>query len=197
VIVAGGGVRVAQAYDDLARLAREVAAPVATTAGGKGVFAETDELALGVFGNFGTPLANAVVGAADVVLAVGTKLGPSDTALGHPDLLDPTRQTLVHVDLEPANLSWTLPADLAITGDARVALARLGEAAAGSTSAEARRQRLDALGAGGGGPRPLRRSRALLRRAAHTAPASDRRAPPRSSPTTLSCAATRGRTASS
>lgn len=145
VIVAGGGVRVGGAYDDLARLARELGAPVATTAGGKGVFAETDDLALGVFGNFGTPLANAVVGDADVVLAVGTKLSPSDTARAHPDLIDPARQQLVHVEVEPANLSWSFPATVAVRGDARTALSRLSEAVAAGTGADTRDRRRELL----------------------------------------------------
>ena len=84
VVVAGGGVRLSGAHAELERLADlVVAAPVATTANGKSAVAET---AVGVFGNFGTPLANAVVGAADVVLVVGSKLSPSDTANEHPRL---------------------------------------------------------------------------------------------------------------
>lgn len=134
VIVAGGGVRVSGAYDDLARLSRTLGAAVATTAGGKGVFAESDEWALGVMGNFGTRLANAVVADADVVLAVGTKLGPTDTANEHPALLDPTRQRIVHVDVEPLNLAWSMPEDVSITGDARVVLSRLAEAIGASTT---------------------------------------------------------------
>jgi acetolactate synthase-1/2/3 large subunit len=145
VVVAGGGVRSAQAYDDLARLARTLGAPVATTASGKGVFAESDPWAVGVMGNFGTDLANAVVADADVVLAVGTKLGPTDTANEHPALLDPTRQTLVHIDVEPLNLSWAVPADLGIVGDARVALSRLAELVAGATTEEQRSDRAAAL----------------------------------------------------
>ena len=147
VIIAGGGVRVAGAYDDLARVARALGAPVATTAGGKGVFAETDEWALGVLGNFGTPLANAVVADADVVLAVGTKLGPTDTANEHPSLLDPTRQRLVHIDVEPLNLSWSVPAEVSITGDARVALSRLSEMVVASTTQTQREQRAEQLAA--------------------------------------------------
>jgi acetolactate synthase-1/2/3 large subunit len=147
VIVAGGGVRSAQAYDDLARLSRTLGAPVATTASGKGVFSEGDPWAVGVMGNFGTDLANAVVAGADVVLAVGTKLGPTDTANEHPALLDPTRQTLVHVDVEPLNLSWSVPADVAIVGDARVALSRLAELVAGATTEEQRRERAAGLAA--------------------------------------------------
>ncbi|CAB4975101.1 MAG: thiamine pyrophosphate-binding protein [Actinobacteria bacterium] len=145
VIIAGGGVRVAGAYDDLARVARSLGAPVATTASGKGVFAETDEWALGVLGNFGTPLANAVVADADVVLAVGTKLGPTDTAQEHPALLDPARQLLVHIDVEPLNLSWSVPADVNIVGDARVALSRLSEMISGATTPQQRDERAEQL----------------------------------------------------
>ena len=67
IIVAGNGVRLAGAYDQLAALADQLGAPVATTAAGKGCYPETGDWALGVMGNFGTPLANAVVGGADVV----------------------------------------------------------------------------------------------------------------------------------
>ena len=48
-----------------------------TTAAGKGTFAETHPLALGVFGTFGTPAANACLGEADLVVVVGSKLSPS------------------------------------------------------------------------------------------------------------------------
>jgi acetolactate synthase I/II/III large subunit len=105
---------------------------VATTASGKGVFPETHALALGVFGNFGLEAANAVVGEADVVLAVGTKLGPTDTANENPSLLDPVRQCMIQIDVEPRNASWTFPAEHALVGDAAATLsgllARLGPA---------------------------------------------------------------------
>jgi acetolactate synthase-1/2/3 large subunit len=37
------------------------------------------------------------------VLVVGSKLGASDTARENPDLLDPTRQTFIQIDIEPKN----------------------------------------------------------------------------------------------
>ena len=128
VIVAGNGVRISHAYAELATLAELLGAPVATTAGGKGTFAETHDLALGTCGNFGTPLANAVVGAADVILVVGSKLAPTDTAFETPKLFDPKRQTLIHIEIEPKNVSWTYPADVALIGDAKVVLTQLAEA---------------------------------------------------------------------
>ena len=128
VIVAGNGVRVGQAYAELAALATLLAAPVTTTASGKGVFPETHELALGVFGTFGQAAANAWIGDADVVLAVGTKLGPTDTANEHPKLIDPTRQTLIQIDVEPRNAGWSFPCHHALIGDAAQVLSELAEA---------------------------------------------------------------------
>ena len=120
MIVAGNGVRVGQACAALAELARALDVPVVTTASGKGVFDETDPLAAGVMGSFGWPSANEVLGGADVVLAVGTKLGPHDTADEHVDLLDPGRQTLIQIDIEPLNAAWTFPADHVLVADANV-----------------------------------------------------------------------------
>ena len=124
-ILAGNGVRVAQARDELMALSRAIDAPVATTAGGKGVYPETDQFALGVIGTYGSRLANKVVGAADVLLAVGTKLAASDTGNSHPDLIDPSRQRLIQIDIEPLNASWTFPIDELLLGDASYVLKRL------------------------------------------------------------------------
>ena len=125
VVIAGNGVRIAQAYDALATLAEAAGLPVVTTAAGKGVFAETHPLALGVFGTFGTEAANAAVTSADLILAIGTKLGPSDTAWENRDLLDPTRQTFIQIDIEPKNASWNFPAEHVLVGDAAGVLRQL------------------------------------------------------------------------
>jgi acetolactate synthase-1/2/3 large subunit len=135
VIIAGNGVRVGQACAELAAVAAALDAPVVTTASGKGVFDETDARAAGVMGPFGWPSANEVLGGADVVLAVGTKLGPHDTADETTDLLDPSRQTLIQIDIEPLNAAWTYPADHVLVGDARVVLGRLVDAVATPTRA--------------------------------------------------------------
>ncbi|MCG8543849.1 MAG: thiamine pyrophosphate-binding protein [Alphaproteobacteria bacterium] len=127
VIIAGNGVRISQAYGELTALAQLVGAPVATTASGKGVFAETHDWALGACGNFGQAAANAYIGAADVVLAVGTRLGPADTTNENPDLIDPARQTLVQIDIEPKNASWTFPCDTVVIGDAALVLRQITE----------------------------------------------------------------------
>ena len=125
VIVAGNGVRIAQAYEQLRELAETAGMPVATTAAGKGCFAETHPLALGVFGTFGTAAANACLGEADLVLVVGSKLSPSDTAWENTKLLDPTRQVFVQIDIEPRHASWNFPAETVVLGDAAQILGQL------------------------------------------------------------------------
>ena len=128
VVIAGNGVRIARAYEALARFAEHADIPVVTTASGKGCFAETHPLALGVFGTFGIPAANACVADADVVIVVGSKLGASDTARENPALLDSGRQTFIQIDVEPRNASWTFPAEHALIGDAGAVLAQLATA---------------------------------------------------------------------
>jgi acetolactate synthase-1/2/3 large subunit len=125
VVIAGNGVRIAQGYDALLALVEAAGLPVCTTAAGKGTFAETHPLALGVFGTFGTPAANACLAEADLVLAIGSKLGPSDTAWENKDLLDPTRQTFIQIDVEPKNASWNFPAEHVLIGDATIVLRQL------------------------------------------------------------------------
>jgi len=132
VIIAGNGVRVSRAYDALQDLAEALVCPVATTAAGKGVFNECHPLALGVAGNFGLPIANHCIAGADVVLVVGSKLSPTFTCRENPEFLDPQRQIIIQLDIEPRNASWSFPCRLALIGDARVVLNDLVEAMNGS-----------------------------------------------------------------
>jgi acetolactate synthase-1/2/3 large subunit len=139
VIVAGNGVRVSRAYTELQDLAERLQAPVATTIAGKGCFPESHPLALGVMGGYGHPTANAYIADADLVIAVGTRLGVSDTGNAHPDLINPTRQTIVQIDIEPKHVGWTFPVEHALVGDAptvvRQLLELMPETPAASTSA--------------------------------------------------------------
>lgn len=127
-IVAGNGVRLARAEGALTEFAESLDIPVATTPGGKGVFAEDNALAVGVIGGFGHDAANDAIGKSDLILALGTKLGSSDTANASPELIDPLRQKIVQIDIEPLNLAWTFPVDVPVQGDLTEALPKLQEA---------------------------------------------------------------------
>lgn len=134
LVIAGHGVRLSQAYDELHAFAHAAGVPVVTTQGGKGVFDECDTHGGGVFGEWGRESANALVGDADLILAVGTKLGPLDTVDQTPRLLDPKRQTLIQIDIEPMNSAWTFPIDHVLTGDAAACLSALATACAGQAA---------------------------------------------------------------
>lgn len=130
VIVAGNGVHASKAYAELHTLAETLGVPVATSTLGKGVFAEVHPLALGGMGIFGSPAANKVVSEADLVLIVGCRLKGPDTITESPHLIDPHRQTLIQLDVEPRNAGWVFPIDLGLIGDAKATLTQLNEALA-------------------------------------------------------------------
>jgi thiamine pyrophosphate-dependent acetolactate synthase large subunit-like protein len=70
----GGGPR----RSELRWFAERLDVPVATTAAGKGVIAETHPLHLGTIGNLGLAAAHGGIADADLLLAVGTKLGATE-----------------------------------------------------------------------------------------------------------------------
>ena len=99
---------------------------------------------------------------------VGSRLGPADTAHENPQLIDPTRQTLLQIDVEPRNASWAFPCDVAIVGDAELALAQLTEAvrAAGAPEGGCARDAPEGDGGGAREARLLQGRRLCLRRGA-------------------------------
>ena len=128
VIVAGNGVHAAKGYAELQAVAEALGIPVATSTLGKGAFAEAHPLALGGMGIFGSPVANKVVSEADLVFIVGCRLKGPDTITESPHLIDPRRQTLIQLDVEPRNAGWVFPIELGLIGDAKATLAQLNEA---------------------------------------------------------------------
>lgn len=150
VALAGNGARDEASRGALLTFAETLDIPVVTTPGGKSVFPEDHPLAAGVIGSFGHDTANAILGAADLVLAVGTKIGATDTMEDHPGLLDATRQTIVQIDTEPLNLGWTHAVEHPLLGRAQDVLPQLTAAA------------VSAAGSGAGGTERVVSARAEL-----------------------------------
>jgi acetolactate synthase-1/2/3 large subunit len=126
ILICGGGVVIAGAEAELARLAERLGAPVATTISGQGSIADTHPLALGVVGsNGGTPETRSVVDAADLVLFVGCRAGSVTTERWrHPA----PGARILHIDADPAVLGACYPTETGILGDAKLALAALADA---------------------------------------------------------------------
>ena len=124
LFVCGGGPVIAGAEAELGALAELLEAPVATTISGQGSIAEDHPLALGVVGsNGGTPETRALVDQADLVVFVGCRAGSVTTERWrHPV---PGKVRVVHLDVDPAVIGVNYPTEVAVVGDARLALAAL------------------------------------------------------------------------
>jgi acetolactate synthase-1/2/3 large subunit len=145
VIVAGNGVRISGAFDALAEIAELLGAPVVTSILGKSALPETHHMAAGPMGYTGLPFANEIVGMADTILVIGCRLKPQDTCFEHPDMFDPNRQTIIQIDVDPRNASWTIPTDVALAGDANETLQLLLAGLDGRIDSEVRNTRRDAF----------------------------------------------------
>jgi acetolactate synthase-1/2/3 large subunit len=130
VFICGGGVVLARGEAELIDLATALSAPVATTISGKGSIPEDHPLAVGVVGsNGGTPETRAIVDSADLVIFAGCRAGSVTTERWrHPV---PGSVQVIHIDVDPAVLGVTYRVDVPLVGDAKLALAALGEALEG------------------------------------------------------------------
>ncbi|MFV0921960.1 3D-(3,5/4)-trihydroxycyclohexane-1,2-dione acylhydrolase (decyclizing) [Sphingomonas parapaucimobilis] len=122
LIVAGGGVLYARAEEGLARFAAVTGIPVAETQAGKGAMPDDHPQALGAVGVTGTSAANDAAAAADVIVAIGTRL--QDFTTGSRTLFD-VDATLFQVNVA---LHDTAKHDARpVLGDAGVVLDDLAE----------------------------------------------------------------------
>ena len=122
VVLAGGGVLKGEASDELRAFAREYGIPVATSMPAVGCFPEDDDLALEMVGMHGTGYANMATTHCDVLLAVGCRF--DDRLTGGVDTFAPEAEVL-HVDIDPAEISKNVRADVPLVGDAATVLEQL------------------------------------------------------------------------
>ncbi|WP_276281683.1 biosynthetic-type acetolactate synthase large subunit [Halorussus caseinilyticus] len=122
VILAGGGVVKGEASDELRAFAREYEIPVATSMPAVGCFPEDDELALEMMGMHGTGYANMATTHCDVLFAVGCRF--DDRLTGGVDTFAPEAE-VVHLDIDPAEISKNVYADVPLVGDAATVLEQL------------------------------------------------------------------------
>ena len=122
VLYIGGGVVKAGAAEELAKLAHLTGIPVVTTLTAKSVFDATDDLALGMPGMHGTVAAVGALQQADLVIAVGTRF--DDRVTGKLTAFAP-QATVIHADIDPAEVGKNRAADLPIVGDAKAVLGDL------------------------------------------------------------------------
>ena len=119
IILAGGGVIISNASDELMQMSDLLMAPVATTLMGKGAFPEGHPLSVGSIGMHGNPAANKLMGEADVLLAVGTRF--SDRATANLDTFCANAKK-IHIDIDAAEIGKNIEVDVPIVGDAKTSM---------------------------------------------------------------------------
>jgi acetolactate synthase-1/2/3 large subunit len=125
VILAGHGVLIANAHNELKQLAETMDTPVTTTLLGKGAFPETHPLSLGMLGMHGTAYANKAIVECDFLLNVGSRF--DDRIIGDPTLFCPDA-FIAHIDIDAAELNKMITVAVAVRADAKDALHALREA---------------------------------------------------------------------
>ena len=122
LILAGAGVIIADACEELSELANRINAPVMTSLLGKGAIDETSDLALGMLGMHGRKVSNDSVNESDLLIAIGIRF--SDRTTGRLDSFAPETK-IIHIDIDPAEIGKNVDADLPIVGDAQNILSSL------------------------------------------------------------------------
>jgi acetolactate synthase I/II/III large subunit len=123
VLYVGGGIMLANATRELRDFVDHLQIPVAHSQMGKGALPDDHPFVLGVSGFWGTGFTNAQCKGADLILALGTRFGETDSSSWDPQYtfnFPPTK--LIHIDIEPAEFGRNYPVEIGATADLKQAL---------------------------------------------------------------------------
>jgi len=124
VIVPWWRVRTSNAYAEVAEFVELVGAPVVTTVHGKGALPESHPQCLGMFGMHGAKFANYTVQDSDLIIALGARF--DDRGHREASTFAPEAK-IVHLDIDPAEISKLVTATVPLVGDLKLALPQLTE----------------------------------------------------------------------
>lgn len=117
VILVGGGVRTAQATDELQVLINRTGIPVVSTLMGLDALPHDDSTFWGMIGSYGNRYSNMTLANCDLLLILGARLDSRQTGT-RPDTFA-RAATKVHVDVDPNELSAKVLVDIPILADVR------------------------------------------------------------------------------
>ncbi len=121
VILSGGGVVMADAFAEAVQLAELLHAPVANSYLHNDSFPASHPLWCGPLGYQGSKAAMKLISQADVVLALGSRLGPFGTLPQHGLDYWPKNAKIIQVDADAKMLGLVKPISVGINGDAKAA----------------------------------------------------------------------------
>ncbi len=124
LIVVGGGIFCSNAQQQLRSLAERLNIPVIHTMMGKGALPSDHPLNVGMLGMHGVASANRLMGQADTMLIVGARVG--DRSVKNPGKVS-EKATIIHIDVDPAEIGKNVAIDIPIVGDAGQILMQMNE----------------------------------------------------------------------
>ena len=119
LILAGGGVHISRAEEQLLQFAEATKVPVVTTIMGKGIMPVGHPLYVGNCGMHGRFAANKAVSECDVLFSIGTRF--NDRITGDLEEFAPNAK-IVHIDIATASISRNVVVDVPVVSDAKLAL---------------------------------------------------------------------------
>lgn len=124
LILAGGGIHIGRAQEELLLLVEKMKVPVVTTVMGKGALPAHHPYYVGNCGMHGRYAANMAVSQCDVLFSIGTRF--NDRITGDLNEFAP-KAKIVHIDIDTASISRNVVVDVPIVADAKLALEKLNE----------------------------------------------------------------------
>lgn len=124
MLLAGGGVNISGANQELLRFVETMHLPVVTTVMGRGAIPTNDPHFIGDLGLHGKYAANMAVSNCDVLFSIGTRF--NDRITGDLNEFAP-KAKIIHVDIDTSSISRNVVVDVPIVADAGLALSKLNE----------------------------------------------------------------------
>tara|TARA_Y100000310_G_scaffold287868_1_gene313042 strand:+ start:93 stop:1805 length:1713 start_codon:yes stop_codon:yes gene_type:complete len=116
VIIAGGGIKYTAKYREVTKLAELLNIPITTAAGHGDAVPFNHKLNAGQMGPRGNPIASKLVKEADVIIALGTRLGFNSTFYSYENINKNAK--IIQVELEKKMLGRYFPISVGICADA-------------------------------------------------------------------------------
>jgi len=116
VIIAGGGIKYTSKYKHVIKLAELLNAPMVTAAGHGDAIPFNHKLNAGQMGPRGNPVASKLVKEANVIIALGTRLGFNSTFYSYENINKQAK--IIQVELEKSMIGRYFPVAVGINGDA-------------------------------------------------------------------------------
>lgn len=123
VIIAGGGIKYSGKYKEVVKLAELLNIPIVTSAGHGDAIPFNHKLNAGQMGPRGNPVASKLVKQADVIIALGTRLGFNSTFYSYENINKKAK--IIQVELEKRMLGRHFPISVGIHADAAIATKQL------------------------------------------------------------------------